>query len=445
MPVSTPGILDPRPSRRGHRRAIATAGGVVVLTALMAGCATDPAAAPASPSASASAAAETSCVADPRAVAEAPVPATANDPLDAALADTLDAAAAESFATISSPGAVVGVQTPDGTWIAAYGDADPDAGVPMSTDVHQRIGSVTKTFTGTVVLQLAEDGLLSLDDTIDQYIANVPNGDEITLRLMLDMTSGIASYSMDEQFVTDLFTEHSRIWTPEELTEIGLLLSPKFAPGEQFDYSNTNFVMLGTVIEQVTGQPFREVVRERVIEPLGLGQTLMPAPDEVAIPVPFNRGYTLQGTADDSVTPQETTDWNPSWAFTAGQMISTAPDLLVYGRALGTGQGVLGVEAQVERLVATGTGGYGLASGCIAGWFGHTGEQPGYNTSVFYDTTSDTTVVVLVNSDIPSGDCTVSKMLPEGKTDEPCMDPATRVFAAVSVALGHPFTPNPKQ
>lgn len=425
---------------------MSAAGAATIAAALLfAGCASGSPADPPAPSVSATTTAEASCVADPRAVAETPVSSTANDPLDPDLAKTLDEAAAASFATISAPGAVVGVQTPEGTWLAAYGDTDADAGTPTTSDVHQRIGSVTKTFTGTVVLQLAEEGLLSLDDTIDQYIADVPNSDEITLELMLDMTSGIASYSMDEQFVHDLFTEHSRVWTPEELTRIGLDLSPKFAPGEQFDYSNTNFVMLGTVIEQVTGQPFRDVVRERVTEPLGLGETFMPAPEEVAIPAPYNHGFTLQGTADDSTTPVQTTDWNPSWAFTAGQMISTAPDLLVYGRALGTGQGMLGTDAQIERLAATGAGGYGLASGCIDGWFGHTGEQPGYNTSVFYDTTADTTVVVLVNSDIPSGDCTVSKTLPEGKTDEPCMDPATRIFTAVSTALGHPFTPNPKQ
>jgi len=396
---------------------------------------------PSTPEASAAAA----CVADPRAVAGTPLPSTARDPLAADLAAKLDAAASASASAIAAPGAVVGVQTPEGTWFAAYGDADPTAGAAMTTDVHQRIGSVTKTFTGTIVLQLAEEGLLSLDDPIEQYIGGVPNGDEITLRLMLDMTSGITSYSLDDQFQQELFADHARVWTPEELTEIGLKLSPKFAPGAQFDYSNTNFVMLGMVIEQVTGQPFHEVVRERITAPLGLLETRMPPATDVSIGTPFARGFTMQGTAEGATEAVDATDWSPTSAFTAGQMISTVPDLLAYGRALGTGQGLLGVDAQVERLAATGSGGYGLAGGCIDGWFGHTGELPGYNTSVFYDTTTDTTVVVATNSDIPTGQCTESKMLPDGASDEPCMDPATRVFVALADALGHPFTPNPMQ
>lgn len=444
MPSESLSIIEPSIRRRRSPRRSLVAGAVAALALLATGCAGP---APANPSTPASPepVAGQPCIADPRAVAETPRPATADDALDAALIDELETAAAASVATLSAPGAVVGVQTPDGTWLSAYGEADPGTGAAMSTDVHQRIGSVTKTFAGTVVLQLAEEGALSLDDPVSQYIADVPNGDEIPLRLLLDMTSGIASYSMDEQFEQDLFTEHTRIWTPEELTAIGLRLSPKFAPGEQFDYSNTNFVMLGMIIEQVTGEPFWKVVHDRVTVPLGLGETRMPEPADVSIGTPFARGFTLQGTPADSDTPTDTTDWNPSWGYTAGQMISTVPDLLVYGRALGTGQGLLGVDAQVERLEATGAGGYGLASGCIDGWFGHTGELPGYNTSVFYDTTSDTTVVVAVNSDIPTGDCTVSKTLPEGRTDEPCMDPATRVFVALSTVLGHTFTPNPKQ
>ena len=86
--------------------------------------------------------------------------------------------------------------------------------------------------------------------------------------------------------------------------------------------------------------------------------------------------------------------------------------------------------------------GYGLAVGCVDGWVGHTGTLPGYNTSVFHDTTSDTTVITITNSDIASGDCTVSKTLPDNPKDVACMSPATRLFVSLSEALGHPFTPN---
>lgn len=413
-----------------------------VLTLLLGGCAAEPAATSApTPSATPAAA----CVADPESVATAPLASTATDELDDSIATKLDAAARTGFEVAAAPGAVVAVQTPEGTWAAAYGDADPDAGTPMTTDVHQRIGSVTKTFTGTLVLQLAEAGALSLDDPIEKYFDDVPNGDLITLGMMLDMTSGIASYSIDPQFQASLFADPNRLWTPDELIETGLALSPMFEPGARFDYSNTNFVMLGRVIEIVTGKPFATVLDEQILGPLGLDDTAMPSADQVALPAPSPRGYTLQGTPDDSFDPIDATNWNPTWAWTAGQMTSTMQDLLVYGRALGTGQGLLGIEGQVERLTSMAPkGGYGYGAGCIGGWFGHTGELPGFNTALYYDTTTDTTVVVLVNSDIPSGACTDSKTLADDPKTEPCLDPAAHVFVSVSTALGHTFTPPPK-
>ncbi len=129
----------------------------------------------------------------------------------------------------------------------------------MTPDVHQRIGSVTKTFTGSLLLQAAADGLLSLDDTIDQYVEGIPNGDEITLRQMGTMSSGIASYTFDEQFQDDLFSDPQRIWSPEEVAQIGIEDSPAFDPGTEFQYSNTNTVLLGLVLQQVSGKPLGEL------------------------------------------------------------------------------------------------------------------------------------------------------------------------------------------
>ena len=103
------------------------------------------------------------------------------------------------------------MQTPQYTWIRALGVADTTSKTPMTPDVHHRIGSVTKTFTVSLLLQAAADGLLSLDDTIGQYIEGVPNGDSITLRQMANMTSGIASYTEDEQWTDQLFSDPDRI------------------------------------------------------------------------------------------------------------------------------------------------------------------------------------------------------------------------------------------
>jgi D-alanyl-D-alanine carboxypeptidase len=119
-------------------------------------------------------------------------------------------------------------------------------------------------------------------------------------------------------------------------------------------------------------------------------------------------------------------------------------DLLTYGRALGTGQGLLDPDTQEERLRSIpGAAGYGIAFGCIDGWVGHTGELPGYNTTVYYHAASDSTVVVQTNSDIASGNCADSPTLANDPRDSVCSSPATRIFAAVTEALGHKFTPLP--
>ena len=151
-------------------------------------------------------------------------------------------------------------------------------------------------------------------------------------------------------------------------------------------------------------------------------------------------------TSPNPTHPSNATHWNPAWGWTAGEVISNMADLLAYGRALGTGQGLLGSAAQAERLRSFPVrAGYGIAVGCIDGWVGHTGELPGYNTTVYYDTTSDTTVIVQANSDIASGNCPESPILTDDPRDTACSSPATRIFVALSTALGHTFTPIPRK
>src|SRR5215212_6629631 len=182
----------------------------------------------------------------------------------------LEAALKKSFKESDAPGVVAAVQTSQYTWVSALGVADRASGEPMTPEVHHRIGSVTKTFTATLLLKAADEGLLSLDDTIDQYVKGVPNGDEITLRQMSNMTSGIASYTEDEQWVKEWSSDPTRVWKPEELARIGIKESPLFEPGTGWFYSNTNYVLLGLVLERVTGKPIGRLYQEEVIEPLDL-------------------------------------------------------------------------------------------------------------------------------------------------------------------------------
>jgi D-alanyl-D-alanine carboxypeptidase len=384
---------------------------------------------------------DSTCVSDPAAVAaRQPGPGATTSVLPSDRTAPLDAAAAAATEVIAAPGSVVAVRTPEGTWTKAYGNVDAAGTRPMTADVHQRIGSVTKTMTGSVLLQLVQEGRLGLDDTIGAYVDGIPNGDRITLRQLASMVSGVASYTRSTDFTDVYFADPARIFTPDELLAVAVPLSPLFEPGAQFDYSNTNTILLGKVIEQVTGQDIGTVFSERIFVPLGLTGTSWPG-DSPELPDPHAQGYTLQGNATPE-NPADATNWNPAWGWTAGEAIATVPDLLVYARALGTGQGLLDPETQVTRLTSfPGSAGYGIALGCVDGWVGHTGELPGFNTSVFYDTTTDTSVVVAVNSDINSGDCADSPVLPGNPTGIPCLAPATRVFVAVAEALGHPFTP----
>jgi D-alanyl-D-alanine carboxypeptidase len=171
----------------------------------------------------------------------------------------LDAALEKSFKESDAPGVVAAVQTPQYTWVRALGVSDRASGEPMTPEVHHRIGSVTKTFTATLLLKAADKGLLSLDDPIDKYVKGVPNGDKITLRQMSDMTSGIASYTEDKQWAKEWLSDPHHVWKPEELARIGIKESPLFEPGTEWFYSNTNYVLLGLVLEKVTGKPIGDL------------------------------------------------------------------------------------------------------------------------------------------------------------------------------------------
>ncbi|WP_448808868.1 serine hydrolase domain-containing protein [Agromyces bauzanensis] len=379
--------------------------------------------------------------------------AVVEDGLDADTTEQLNAAAAEAFGGVSAPSAVMAIRTPEGTWAATIGFQDWDETVPMAAAVNQRIGSITKTFTITALMQLAERGELSLDDPIEQYVPGMPNGDA-TLYDLAAMRSGIPSYTFDTEFQDTLFSDPNYVWTPQALVDIVKGQEPMFAPGAKTFYSNTNTVLLGMVIEQVTGEPLQTVMQEQIIEPLGLSATEFPT--DASFPEPHANGYTTQGT-DDGM-PVEATDWNPSWGWSAGAMISDLDDLLVWGEALVTGEGLLSPEWQAKRIdsfdftvpvyLADGSDGtqsaaraYGLGLGLALGWYGHTGELFGYNTVVQHHPETGTTLIVMVNSDIKSGKCPEgAPITPGGRTTGPCEDPAVFVADALAEAIGLPLT-----
>ena len=303
---------------------------------------------------------------------------------------------------INAPGFNVGIWIPgEGEWQNSFGVADKETAEKMSLDKHFRIGSITKTFVVTAILQLVDKGDISLDDKISKYIDNVPNGDEITIRQLANMTSGLANYSEDEEWVkTSIFTKTDRNIPVSELLGVAFKIAPAFAPGKGWHYSNTNTVLLGQVIEKISGLSLDQYLQENIFTPLGLSDTSYPLDEKM--PSPYAHGYTKQ-TLDGKEA--EVTFNNPSWTNAAGQMISTFADLKIWAKALGTGA-LLSDNAFKERLswvtlpLNTPKRKYGLGVGANNGWITHTGSLPGYNCVVAYLPEKQAVLVVMINSDI---------------------------------------------
>ena len=328
---------------------------------------------------------------------------------------------AARMAEMAVPGAIVLVETPEGTWTDAFGTRRIGVDDPVTVDDHVRVGSNTKTMTGTVLLQLVDAGLLGLDDPVSRYRPDVPDGDRITVAQLLEMRSGVPSYTLLESFNQVLDDDPGRAWDPEELVAIGLAEPASFAPGTAWEYSNTNTVLAGLIVEQLTGRPLGAAMRERIFEPLGMAETSLPAVDDAAIPEPHPHGY-LFGTNVSTLTPAGTvlpddeqaaarsgalrpgdqTALNPSWGWAAGAAISTVRDLATYVHAL-VGGGLLSDQLQRRRLDSIpppdpdvpDSAAYGLALARFGPMLGHDGSLPGYQSFMGHDPDRGMTLITV--------------------------------------------------
>ncbi|MVO98266.1 serine hydrolase domain-containing protein [Paenibacillus lutrae] len=273
-------------------------------------------------------------------------------------------------------------------WAYSAGIADLTTEQQMQTNYLFRIGSVTKTFTATVILQLAGENRLNLDDSIEKWLPGVVHGNgyegkEITVRQLLNHTSGISEYLKSDKIS---LMETRKTYTPEEIVSIGLAMPADFAPGKGWSYSNTGYVLLGMLIEKVTGTSYAEEIERRILEPLELSDTILPGNSTV---IPGNnhaRGYFQPEFGKE---PLDVTYYNPSVASSAGDIISSADDLNTFFSALLGGQ-LLKEEQLKQMLTPVETGlkdikGYGLGiyafnlqSGDTV--WGHTGGIPGFAT-----------------------------------------------------------------
>ena len=241
----------------------------------------------------------------------------------------------------SIPGAIIGIWQDGATpYVQAFGVRDTATGEPMATDLHMRIGSVTKTFVTTAVLQLVDQGKVGLDDPISRYVPGVPNGDAVSIRHLAAMRSGLFDYSDVTQAAMP--DNPKRRYTPQDLLEIVVQHPPEFPADTKFDYNNTNTVLLGLVVEKVSGLPLDRYIDEHIVQAEHLQHTVFAA--DATLPTPHAHGYTKM--PDGKIA--DGTDWNPSWGWAAGQMVSTVDDLHVWARDLAKGK-LLTPAAQRER------------------------------------------------------------------------------------------------
>ncbi|MBW4717948.1 serine hydrolase domain-containing protein [Saccharothrix obliqua] len=286
----------------------------------------------------------------------------------------------------------------DGTGVSSHAAGE------ARVDGHFRIGSVTKTFVATVVLQLVDEGRVALDDPISRYVDGVPDGAAITVRQVLDHTSGLYDYAHERDWSTNRWrgTARFRSYQPRELLDVAFGHPANFPPGTSWRYSNTNYVVAGLLIERVTGRPYGVEVGRRVIEPLGLRHTSVPG-NRPWLPHPHARGYTeVDGRLVDA------TLMNPSLDWAAGEMISTAEDLsrfldaLLGGRLLSPASlAAMRTTQSTGSIFAYGLGLQRFDLPCGRSVWGHGGELIGYLTYALRD--DDGKRAVLSYNPLPGG------------------------------------------
>jgi D-alanyl-D-alanine carboxypeptidase len=293
------------------------------------------------------------------------------------------------------PAVLIGVWNPMGSYVRAYGVADLATHRALSTADHFRIGSNTKTFVISVLLQLVDEKRLGLDDPLSTFALGVtiPNARHITVREVCQMRSGLfEAYNtpqIDRMNVTGATT-----FNPRTLVRWAVEQKPLFAPGTRYNYSNTNYLILGLLIESITKDTVTHQIQTRLLDRFGLTQTSYPATQ--AMPDPWAHGYAL----DPNKNWQDVSGTIPvSLMGPAGEMISTMRDMRRWVTLYVTGK-TSAPATQRQRLACKYTGEanlyFGLGIGCSAGYYGYTGGLPGYNTANYYMPSTGTMILAWV-------------------------------------------------
>jgi len=294
------------------------------------------------------------------------------------------------------PATLIGVWDSKGhNFIRAFGYADLEKKVPLTPADHFRIGSNTKTFVISVLLQLVGEKKLSLDDPLSRFSLGVtiPNAENITVRELCEMRSGLFE-GYDTPEFEKLNMTVPKDFNPRMIVAWAMKQKPYFPPGKGYHYSNTNYLLIGMIIEAITKESVGNQIRKRLLEPFGLTQTFFPETQEM--PNPWARGYGLdkQGKWEDVSNTIPV-----ALMGSAGEMISDMNDIRRWIEMYATGKTIGSGSYQdlINCIPFLGNTSFGLGITCSAGWYGYTGALPGYNTADYYSPEKGLTIVAWIN------------------------------------------------
>jgi CubicO group peptidase (beta-lactamase class C family) len=304
---------------------------------------------------------------------------------DPAQAAAVDKVVQEAMAARHLRAVIVRV-TVDGKEIITKAYGESMTGVPATVDMHFRNGAVAISYVSTLLLMLVDEKKVSLDDKASKWVPEIPHSDEVTLGQLAQMTSGYTDYVIgNEEFGAMLYADPYRQWTPEELLK-GVTSKPLlYPPGTNWNYAHTNYLILGLVLERLTGKRMSDLMQEKVLGPLGLTNTTDPGPGTPAIPEPALHAFTSERRSQLGIpagTPfyEESTYWNPSWTITQGA-IQTSNIFDVNETAIAIGTGKLLSQESYKAMISTGLRGKTTAlPGCVTCF--PQGEQYSYGLGI---------------------------------------------------------------
>lgn len=306
--------------------------------------------------------------------------------------------ALDELAGAGAAGVQIRINDDQGEWLGAAGVRTLEHGGKVPTDGKFRVGSITKTFVSTVVLQLVDEGELTLDDPISQHLPQFGIDQRITVRMLLQHTSGLFNYTGEQnpdgtlepgiplwgqEFVDNRF----HTYTADDLVAVSLAKPARFEPGTQWSYSNTNYVLAGMLIEKLTGKPYADQIEDRILAPLHLRETFLPG-TWPGIPGRHAHGYHSY-QYEGALKTVDVTRVNPTWASSAGEIVSTTKNLDRFLTALLDGR-LLPADLLAEMRTGHPDSGYGLGlqsldagPECGGLYQGHTGGMQSHQSFLF--------------------------------------------------------------